>query len=119
MSVRPVLFNADGSIDVVFDEMGHSGTIPLDQIVWATRMDGSHDHNFIVLQCPDGCGATSTWPVGGGADAINGQQMFVHKVTNEGCACGYVDATDADTLGESHVRLQVARMDGPERWALA
>jgi len=119
MSVRPVTFNVDGSIDVVFDEMGHSGTIPAAEIVWATKPDGGHDHNFIVLNCPDGCGATSTWPVGGGADATMGQQMFVNKVTSEGCACGQIQPTDADAVGESHVRLNVNRLDGPGRWALA
>lgn len=32
MSVRPVNFSADGSIDVVCDEMGHSGTIPAAEV---------------------------------------------------------------------------------------
>ena len=44
MSVRPVTFNADGSIDVVYDEQGHSGTIPATEVQWATRMDGSHNY---------------------------------------------------------------------------
>lgn len=116
MSVRPVLFNADGSIDVVYDEGGHSGTIPAAEVAWATNMDGSHNHNFIVLACPDGCGATSTHPVGGGAAPAEVQQMFVKKVQREGCSCGLVAETDTAALGESHVRLQVNRMDGPGRW---
>jgi hypothetical protein len=119
MSVRPVVFNADGSIDVVVDELGHSGTIPAAEIKWAKKMDGTDDHAFIVLNCPDGCGASSTWPVGGGADAVMGQQMFVNKVDREGCACGQVQATDAAALGESHVRLLVNRQDGPGRWVTA
>jgi len=119
MSVRPVTFNADNSIDVVFDELGHSGTIPAAEVQWATDLQGGHNHNFIILNCPDGCGASSTWPVGGGADPVNGQQLFVNKVTSEGCACGNVAAEDANTLGESHVRLNVNRMDGPGRWRLA
>jgi hypothetical protein len=119
MSVRPVNFLPDGSIDVVYDELGHSGTIPAAEVQWATNMQGGHDHNFIVLQCPDGCGASSTHPVGGGAAPVEVQQMFVNKTTSEGCACGQVDATDADTLGESHVRLNVNRLDGPGRWQLA
>jgi len=118
MSVRPITHNADGSIDVVYDEGGHNGTIPAAEIVWGTKLDGSHDHNFIMLNCPDGCGASSLWPVGGGADAVNGQQMFVNKTTSEGCTCGQVEATDADAIGESHVRLNVNRMDGPGRWQL-
>jgi hypothetical protein len=119
MSVRPVVFNAaDGSIDVVYDEMGHSGTIPAAEVAWAQNMDGSHNHNFIVLNCPDGCGASSTWPVGGGADAAMGQQMFVKKTQAGGCACGAVDAGDTTATPEAHVRLNVNRMDGEGRWAL-
>jgi hypothetical protein len=119
MSVRPVAFLADGSIDAVYEEQGHSGTIPAAEIQWATDMQGQHNHNFIVLNCPDGCGASSTWPVGGGADATMGQQMFVKKTQREGCACGAVAATDTDALGESHVRLSVNRQDGPGRWVEA
>jgi hypothetical protein len=115
VSVRPVTFNADGSIDVVFDELGHSGTIPAAEVQWATQMDGSHNHNFIVLNCPDGCGATSTHPVGGGADAPNVQQMFVEKTKREGCGCGNV-AAGTNAVPEAHVHLNVARMDGEDRW---
>ena len=117
MSVRPVTFNPDDSIDVVYDELGHSGTIPAAEVQWATQMDGSHDHNFIVLNCPDGCGATSTHPVGGGAAASDVQQMFVQKTEREGCACGNVAAA-SNAVPEAHVHLNVARMDGSERWQL-
>ena len=117
MSVRPVVFNADGSVDVVYDEQGHMGTIPAAEVKWSTTIDGSHSHSFIVLQCPDGCGATSTWPVGGGADAVNGQQMFVQKAAGEGCACGNTPAS-TNAVPDAHVHLLVARMDGEERWAL-
>jgi hypothetical protein len=113
-----VNFLTDGSIDVQHDELGHGGTIPAAEIVWSLNMDGTENHNFIVLTCPAGCGSVSTWPVAGGADPVNGQQMFVNKVQQEGCACGQVLAADASALGESHVRLQVNRMDGPGRWAL-
>jgi hypothetical protein len=115
VSVRPVTFNPDGSIDVVFDELGHTGTIPAAEVVWASNTDGSHNHQFIVLACPDGCGAVSTWPVGGGADAQMGQQMFVKKTEREGCACGNVQAA-TNGVPESHVRLNCSRMDGPDRW---
>jgi len=115
MSVRPVTFQPDGSIDVVYDEGGHSGTIPAAEVQWATHIDGSHNHNFIVLVCPDGCGATSTHPVGGGAAPAEVQQMFVEKTEREGCACGNVEA-GTNAVPESHVRLNCSRMDGPERW---
>jgi hypothetical protein len=115
MSVRPVTFNADGSIDVIYDELGHSGTIPAAEVQWAANLDGSHNHNFIILHCPDGCGASSTHPVAGGAAAPEVQQMFVQKTEREGCACGNV-AAGTNAVPESHVHLNVARMDGEARW---
>jgi hypothetical protein len=115
VSVRPVVFRLDGSIDVVFDELGHSGTIPAAEIVWATDPTASQNHKFILLHCPDGCGATSTHPVGGGAAPAEVQQMFVHKTEREGCVCGNV-APSTTSVPESHVRLNCSRMDGPERW---
>jgi len=118
MSVRPVIFNADGSIECVYDEMGHSGTIPAAQVMWTTQPDGTHNHNFIVLSCPDGCGATSTHPVGGGAAPAEVQQMFVQKTARDGCACGAVAANDTTAVPESHVRLNVNRQDGIGRWQL-
>lgn len=118
MSVRPVLLNADGSIDVVFDEGGHSGTIPAAEVAWAINIDGSHNHNFIVLVCPDGCGATSTHPVGGGAAPADVQQMFVKKTQVAGCTCGAVAPGDTSATPEAHVRLNVNRMDGAGRWQL-
>jgi hypothetical protein len=119
MSVRPVNFLPDGSVEIVFDETGHSGTIPAAGIVWTTDISGSHNHNFIILTCPDGCGGTSTWPVGGGADAVNGQQLFVEKVQRDGCACGNVAAADSTAVPEAHVRLNCSRMDGPDRWQMS
>jgi len=118
MSVRPVAFGADGSIDVVYDEEGHSGTIPAAEVRWATNADGTETHSFIVLACPDGCGVTSVHPVGGGAAAAEVQQMFVNKTEREGCTCGVCAAGDTTALPESHVRLNCNRMDGPGRWAL-
>jgi hypothetical protein len=116
MSVRPVAFHPDGSIDVVYDEQGHAGTIPAAEVRWATNNDGlSHNHNFIVLACPDGCGASSIHPVGGGAAPVEVQQMFVHKTGREGCACGNVEASST-AVPEAHVRLNCSRMDGPDRW---
>jgi len=32
MSVRPISFFPDGSIEVVYDELGHSGTIPAAEV---------------------------------------------------------------------------------------
>jgi len=113
-----VLFHPDGSCDVVYDELGHGGTIPAAEIRWTTNIDNSENHNYIVLNCPDGCGASSTHPVGGGAAPAEVQQMFVEKTKRDGCACGQCAPGDADALCESHVRLNVNRMDGAFRWQL-
>jgi len=114
-----VTFNADGSIQAYCDETQHSGTIATADIKHAVNpVTGDPDHNLIVLECPDGCGVGSVWPVAGGADAAMGQQMFVNKAQNEGCPCGQVAASDPNSLGEAHVKLQVNRMDGAGRWAL-
>jgi len=118
MSIRPINFLPNGDVEVIYDEAGHSGTIPAAEVRWTTDMTGGENHNYIVLQCPDGCGASSTHPVGGGADAPNVQQMFVHKTELEGCACGQTSAGDNTGTPMSHVRLNVNRMDGLGRWAL-
>lgn len=115
MSIRPVTANPDGSIDVVYDEQGHSGTIPAAEIQWAAKPDGSHDHNFIILNCPDGCGASSIHPVGGGAAPVEVQTMFVKKATLEACACGHIEPGNAN-VADAHMHLQAERMDGPGRW---
>lgn len=118
MSVRPVSTNADGSLEVVFDELGHSGTVPADQVVWVIGFDGNSDHNYLVLACPDGCGAVSTHPVGGGAAPLEVQQMFVTKTGQTGCACGATQPADDSAAPEAHVRLNCNRMDGLGRWQL-
>jgi hypothetical protein len=119
MAVRPVTFQPDGSIDVVYDEQGHSGTIPAAEVKWSTNIDGSDNHDFIVLPCPDGCGATSTWPVGGGADALMGQQMFVLKEHQEMTAGAQGRAAPAALADAAQiVKERVIAMDGEERWVL-
>ena len=118
MPLRPITFNTDGSIDVVFDELGHSGTIPASEVIWGkTSADWSDDHNYITLICPDGCGNSSNWPVGGGSDAAMGQEMFVRKIDREGCVCGQVMARSTQAAID-HVKELVTAMDGEERWQL-
>jgi len=119
MSIRPVRF-IPGGMEVIFDETGHEGTIMLADINFTTNIDGTENHNFIVLNCPDGCGASSTHPVGGGAAPYEVQEMFVHKIDIQGCACGEVPARSsraaADTTAIDHVKELVEAMDGPGRW---
>lgn len=117
MSIRPIQQNADGSIAVIHDELGHTGTIPAAEIQWGTAFDMSPDHNFITLICPEpGCGSVSTHPVGGGAAPVEVQQMFVAKVDRDGCVCPMGKA--ASKMASEHVHELVTAMDGPERWAL-
>lgn len=95
----------------------HTGTIDPLTIKHTANMDGTEDHNFLAIECPV-CQSVSTHPVGGGAQPLSVQQMFVNKAQTDGCPCGQVAATDPDALGESHVRLLVNRMDGPGRYQL-
>jgi hypothetical protein len=118
MSIRPINFLPNGDLEVVYDELGHGGTIPAAEVRWTTDTTGADSHNFIVLVCPDGCGAVSTHPVGGGADAAGVQEMFVRKVNLEGCACPVVDVIDPPETAIAHVKELVTAMDGAERWAL-
>jgi len=121
MSVRPTNFDDPAAWLYVHDDARpepHGGTLDPATVVYGTAIDGSHNHNFMVMPCPfAGCGSVSTHPVGGGADAPHVQRMFVDKTQREGCACGNVEASSNGTP-EAHVHLNVSRMDGPERWQL-
>jgi len=118
MSVRPINFLPNGDIEVVNDELGHSGTILAADIDWSKEpVNNTESHNFIILNCPDQCGSVSTWPVGG-SDPSTAQPMFVKKTTRDGCACGDIVSGDSEALCESHVRLNVNRMGGPGHWQL-
>jgi len=121
MSIYVASFTDAQSWEVIHDDApggGHGGTVDPTTVKHTVGIDGvTEDHNFLVIQCPV-CDSVSTHPVGGGAQPQSVQQMFVNKVDSDGCPCGQVDATDATTLGESHVHLQCARMDGSGRWAL-
>ena len=120
VSIYVTEFSTTDWWSVVHDDApggSHTGTVDPATIQHTTNMDGSANHNFLIVTCPV-CGSVSTHPAGGGANAPSVQQMFVNKCQSDGCPCGQVQSTDADALGESHVRLQVNRMDGPFRWQL-
>jgi hypothetical protein len=119
MSVRPTRFLPNGDINAVYDELGHTGTIPAASVFWLTNpITGKDDHTYIALDCPDGCGARSNWPVGGGADAAMGQAMFVDKIARDGCACPDVPNARSDNVPFAHARLLCNRMDGAGRWQI-
>jgi len=121
MSVFVSDFTSSSVWEVTHDDApggAHGGTIDPATVVHLSGLDGTPDHNFLVVTCPV-CGSASTHPAGGGAQPQSVQQMFVNHVDANGCPCGQIAATDASALGESHVRLLVNRQDGPGRWQLA
>jgi hypothetical protein len=95
----------------------HEGTVDPSTVTHPSNA-GIDDHNFLTIICPV-CQSVSTHPASGGAQPQSVQQMFVIQAQNNGCPCGQVAADDPDALSESHVRLQVNRMDGPGRWQLS
>jgi len=117
MSVYVADFTSDTEWQVLHDEAGHGGTIDPATVKHTLNIDGTENHNFMVIACPV-CDSVSTHPVGGGAQPASVQQMFVTHAQTSGCPCGQVVEGDPDALGESHIRLLVNRMDGPGRWVL-
>ena len=108
MSVRPITFNEDGSIDYYYDEEQHSGTIPQDQINFLSDpISGQINHNVIILECQDNCGGISWHPVSGGAAPKEVQEMFVRKFIANG-------ASALDAIAETKSRC--IAMDGEDRW---
>jgi hypothetical protein len=101
---------------VVHDELGHGGTIDPVSIVYTTDPDGGQNHNFLVITCPV-CQSVSTHPVGGGAQPLSVQEMFVRKIDANGCVCGQVPARNSQAALD-HVHDLVTAMDGTDRWAL-
>jgi hypothetical protein len=116
MTVRPIGFHADGSIDVVFDEKGHVGTIAPANLGHVQRADGTVDPFTIVLVCPDGCGGTSTHPIGGGADSPRIQELFVRLAARIGCPCGQLTAGKPLALTAAHIKLHAEKFDGLGKW---
>lgn len=122
MSVRPVKFNADGSVDVVHDDASsgsHSGTVTAVMLGLAAfgQVAGAPAHNFLALPCPvAGCGSVSSHPIGGGASPAAVQELFVRVVARVGCPCGQVPAGKPIPIVQAHVRLEAERMDGAGRW---
>lgn len=92
----------------------HSGTLDPVSITHPLKIDGTLDHSFLLVTCPV-CAAVSTHPVGGGAQPLLVQQLFVNRITTNGCACGVVAAGNAN-VADAHAHLNCARMDGAERW---
>jgi hypothetical protein len=109
--------NGDGTWTFIDDGLNHTGSIQSADVTYTINMDGSYNHNLILVTCPI-CGSATTHPVGGGAQPLSVQKMFVLKTEIDGCPCGQTQPDDTSGLPESHVRLNCNRMDGPGRWQL-
>lgn len=115
MAIRPLSIDAAGTVSVVHDEEGHTGTLKLADLQPGRRLDGTPDYRFTTLPCPvPGCGAVSLHPVSGGCDPEAVQRLFVRLfVANPKLA----KAKDWAS-GKALVKQLCAEMDGLERWRL-
>jgi hypothetical protein len=96
----------------------HSGTISPTDVVFGKNMDGTDNHRAVIVECPV-CGASSTHPVGGGAQPGPVQELFVRLVKAHGCACpGGLAANRPFAVIQSHVRAHSDGMDGAGRFQI-
>jgi hypothetical protein len=122
MTVRPVAFHPDGSVDIVHDDAlggAHGGTVAAATLGLSAfgQVAGVTAHNFLTLPCPvAGCGSISLHPIGGGAAPAAVQELFVRVVARVGCPCGQVTAGKPIPIVQAHVKLGAERMDGLARW---
>jgi hypothetical protein len=120
MSVRPTNFDDPAAWEYVHDDARpepHGGTLDPATVVYATNPDGSPNQDALIVPCPfPGCGSVSTWPPGGGADALNGQMMHVLKAYEAPTAGGRSAKSMNDAAQQ--VKERVIATDGEERWIL-
>lgn len=128
MSVIPMNVNPDGGIYVWHDDKEHGGTVPVNQLSFAPGPSGvGTDWRFIQVPCPyPGCGAVSTHPISGGADAPRVQYMFAKVLKRIGTIPPNIVAKlglasgDVTTWEQALdiVELLTTRMDGKDRFHL-
>jgi len=128
MSVRPIAFYADGSVDLWHDERQHGGTIQIDTgtrllpnpLTGETLIDG------LEVSCPvPGCGSVSTWPISGGANAAMGQEIFIRKLRRYSGPLPGLPDRPATAEGRrpfatvaALVKARAEALDGPGRFVL-
>jgi len=93
----------------------HEGTVDPTTILHTTNMDGTPNDLFIVVECPV-CGATSTHPVGGGAQPPLVQEMFIRVAMRDGCCGGTLTKAAPVQAAHDHVKEHTEAMDGEGRW---
>lgn len=113
MSVRPISFDdGSGMWEYYHDEENHGGVLDPSTVEYSKQIEGNNNYNMIRVPCPEDDGV-SFWPVGGGADALMGQTMFVIKELEipQNKDLKVDDASD-------NVKQRVIDTDGEERWVL-
>jgi hypothetical protein len=92
----------------------HGGTLDPATVTYSTMPDGSQNQDIVNVPCPE-CGSLSSWPPGGGADALMGQSMHVMVAMQSG-----LGRSTPLTLEEAtaQVKARVVATDGEERWIL-
>jgi len=105
--IRPIAVNSDGSVVIVFDELGHTGTVTPASISFSVP-DGTPDYRTLVLTCPDGCGSASYHPItGDGLCRALIQEAFVRQVRLKGCPCGVATIGRPFAVVIAHIRSHV------------
>jgi hypothetical protein len=97
---------------MLHDDQGYNHTfeMPLSDIEFAVQVDGSVDLDATLINCRVlGCGSLSVHPVGGGADPIKIQTLFVRLYVQKG-----LFATPQEALENAKARCE--NMDGIGRW---
>lgn len=118
MSVRPITFDPTGGVTVSHDERGHGGVVALADVRFGRDPDGTTNPLVIELTCAV-CGAVSSHPIGGGADAARVQKMFLRIWLRRAVALG-IPVGERTLAGiKERVRARVEAQDGPRRWRLA
>jgi len=125
MTIRPMRVNANGTVDVYHEELGHSGTVALADLQHPLGRDGSADPAFLILPCP-GCTSVTFHPASGGAAPQEVQRLFAAKFKAHGVP-QRPDATGKKQPprpvqdwqeAKSSLRALVEAQDGPGRWLL-
>lgn len=115
MAVRPLSVDANGRINAVHDEAGHSGTLRLTDLRPGRNPDGTPDYRFTTMPCPvAGCGAVSVHPASGGCDPERVQRLFVRLFI----ANPAVKQARDWRSGKALLKRMVEEMDGADRWRL-
>jgi hypothetical protein len=117
MSVRPISFDPTGGVLAWHDEQNHGGPVAVAALAFGRQPDGSTDPTVVLLTCPV-CGATSSHPIGGGADAGRVQKMFLRLYVRRAVALGIPAGQRTLPALLARLRALVDAGDAPGRFRL-